>query len=165
MYHLTYDEKTKKNSYKIELVPKIDAERKHMQEGYIYADKDLNSKEENKKLEKFLNKNKKIKIPKIKNQFFTPAAINEINRKNKPFTKLSKQQQRMKNYDTQIKTMNKKKQEKILEKMSYTCRQLNQDTLSTKYKIKNTEHRKSKEALFNVEHSRPPLDTHHQSGH
>lgn len=58
-------------------VSRIDAERKHMQEGYIYADKDLNSKEENKNLDKFLQKKEK--------------QAKNTNNKSKTKTSLSKQ--------------------------------------------------------------------------
>ena len=73
-------------------IPKIDAERKHMQEGYIYADKDLNSKEENKKLDKFLQKKEK----QAKNK----------NNKSKTKTSLSKQikKNNKKDKDLSIKT-------------------------------------------------------------
>ncbi|MBQ7536801.1 MAG: hypothetical protein IJT14_01625 [Rickettsiales bacterium] len=84
---MMYDKKMKKV-----LVPKIDAERKHMQEGHIYADKDLNSKEENKKLDKFLQKKEK----QAKNK----------NNKSKTKTSLSKQikKNNKKDKDLSIKT-------------------------------------------------------------
>lgn len=56
MYHFIYNKKTKKISYKKESVSKIDAERKHMQGTHLYVDKEMNTKEENEILEKFLEK-------------------------------------------------------------------------------------------------------------
>ena len=135
-----YNKKTKKVSLKEELVSKIDAEGKHMQGTHLYVDKEMNTKEENKILEKFLKeefKEKQLKNVKqrIKNQFFTRKVINEINRKEKLVPKLSIKRQRMENYNNYIKYMNEQNNNNG-KNVNTSIPETNRYNLR-KYKIKN----------------------------